>query len=696
MHKFDIVTNSNEKKNAAGRIVKLRKEIERHRYLYHVLDKPEISDAALDSLKHELEQLEFTYPELITPDSPTQRIGGKARKEFSKVRHERAMLSFNDAFSQEEILAWVKRNEYFLESRVLGGWYGELKIDGLAVSLVYRDGILVSGSTRGEGIIGEDVTANLRTIEALPMKLRDSTVIARDLEKAGFLQASKLLKQGWPREIEVRGEVFMNTADFVLLNKAQKKAGLSPYANPRNVAAGSVRQLDPAITASRRLDSFAYDLINDFGQRTHEEAHAILKILGFKTNTHNKFCASIEDVFDFHHKKATLREGLPYEIDGIVVIVNDNSLFTKMGVIGKAPRGAVAYKFALKEAETIVENIKVQVGRTGALTPVATLKPVEIGGVTIRHASLHNADEIERLGLRIKDTVIVARAGDVIPKVLRVLPSLRPKNAVKFTMPSKCPSCGSKVEKLSGDVILRCKNKKCPSRNREWLYHFTSRAAFDIVGLGPKILNRLLDEGLIEDAADIFSLKPQDLSQLFRFGDKSAKNICDSIAKRKIIPLEKFIYALGIPNVGEETAIVLAQKYGSLDKIIKATNESLDDIEDIGSLTAQSIATWFVNKNNSALIKKFKKAGIVVLPHKKELAGSVLAGKTFVLTGSLALLTRDEAKAKIRHVGGTISESVSSNTNFVVVGSEPGEKYEKAKKLGIKTINEEEFIKMLQ
>ena len=689
--------NLKERIKIEDRINKLRKEIEKHRYLYHVLDSPEISDSALDSLKHELEQLENQYPELITLDSPTQRIGGEAKKEFAKVVHSSPMLSFTDVFSEEEFGAWGRRNEDFIDKTISDGFYCELKIDGLAVSLIYKNGVFTTGSTRGNGAIGEEVTMNLKTIEAIPLKLREPEIIYSELKKAGFEKAVNFFRSGWPKELEVRGEVFMNTKDFLTLNKIQTKNNKPLFANPRNVAAGSIRQLDPKITSSRRLDSFAYDLVTDMGQVTHEEIHKILKILGFKTNSHNKFCADVNEVMAFHKKWGIDRDKLAYEIDGVVVIVNDIGTFKSFSVVGKAPRGAVAFKFALKEAETIVEDIKIQVGRTGALTPVAVLKPVQIGGVTVQHASLHNADEIERLGLYIGDTVIIGRAGDVIPKVLRVLPAMRPRNARKFKMPSLCPSCGKKVERINAeDVIIRCINKDCPAKHREWLYHFTSRAAFDIVGLGPKILDRLLEEGLIEDGADIFTIDPKVIATLSQFGERSAQKLYTSIEKSKTIPLERFIYALGIPNVGEETSLVLAQHFGTLDRMVKATAEELNNIEDIGDLTAKSIADWFKNLQNRKLIQKFLKVGLKILLVKKQTTPGKLTNKSFVLTGIMDSMSRDKAKQRIREAGGKISESVSKNTDFVVVGSEPGDKYKKAKQIGIKTINEKELLELLK
>ena len=682
------------KKQAAERIKKLRSEIERHRYLYHVMDAPEISDAALDSLKHELSRLEERFPEFRTADSPTQRVGGEPRKEFAKIPHEAPMLSFNDAFSEDEIRAWAKRNNDVAGGMVRGGWYAELKIDGLAVSLIYRKGLFTVGSTRGDGRIGEDVTMNLRTIEAIPLRLRDPKDVYADLKKAGFVRAAEAFSTGWPDELEVRGEVFMTTKEFNSLNKRQEKAGLPQYANPRNVAAGSIRQLDPKVTASRRLDSFAYDLVADMGQITHHDVHEMLRIFGFKINTENKYCRTLDEVFSLHSVWSKKREHLAYEIDGIVVLVDDIPTFVRLGTVGKAPRGAIAYKFALREAETVVEDIRVQVGRTGALTPVAVLRPVEIGGVTIRHATLHNEDEIARLGLRIGDTVIVGRAGDVIPKVSRILPNLRPPKSKVFVMPGKCPVCATAVVRKRGDVIVKCPNEACPAKHREWLYHFTSRPAFDIVGMGPKVLDSLLDEGLIEDGADIFTLSVDDFLSLPRFAERSAKKLHAAIAARTSISLSRFLYALGIPNVGEETARDLAEYFGSLERISAASREDFDALSNIGDATAGSIADWFENRRNRNLLEKFKKAGVRVTREAQKEKGK-LSGRTFVLTGALEHMTRDDAKRHIREAGGAVSEAVSRKTDYLVVGAEPGEKYGKAKQLGVVILTEREFLELI-
>lgn len=671
---------------AKKRIEKLKKLINHHRYLYHVLDREEISQSALDSLKKELFDLEQNFPEFISLDSPTQRIAGKPLKKFEKVKHPQPMLSFNDAFSEKDINDWLERISKLLTPEEVKqiDFFCELKIDGLAIELVYKNEILKSGSTRGDGIIGEDVTQNLKTIESIPLRLRKKEIKGQERERRGTVP-----------QVVVRGEVFISKKELERVNKEQLRQGLSLYANPRNLAAGSVRQLDPKITTSRCLDSFAYDLISDLGQKTHEEEHQILKTLGFKTNPHNKYCKDLKEVFEFHKFAQKLRERLIYEIDGIVVQVNNNKIFEELGVVGKAPRGAIAFKFPLKQATTVVEDIKVQVGRTGALTPVAYLKPVQIGGVTISRATLHNEDEIKRLGIKIGDTVIIGRAGDVIPDIVKVLPELRTGKEKTFKMPERCLVCGSKIIKSEGEVMSRCSNPKCFAQQRRYFEHFISKSAFDIVGLGPKIVDRFIEEGLVSDPADLFNLKEGDISILKRFGQKSAQNLISAIQSKKKIPLAKFIYALGIRNVGEETSQDLAEYFRTLEKLKKANFEELQKIMDIGPVVAESIFEWFSQKRNLEFLEKFKKAGIKIIEEKKP-KYQPLKGKIFVLTGALETITREEAKEKIRLFGGEISESVSKKANFVVVGKEPGSKFEIARKLGVKIINEREFLKIIK
>lgn len=672
-----------DKKEAKQRIDKLKETINRHRYLYHVLDKQEISDAALDSLKKELFDLEQQYPDLITQDSPTQRVGGKPLKEFKKVKHLQRMLSLNDAFSTEDMQDWQERFLKLVSQEEKGkvDYYCELKIDGLAIELTYKNGVLETGSTRGDGNVGEDITQNLRTVDAIPLTIKPP--------------------KGAPSEIVVRGEVFMNKKEFNRINKEQEQKGLPVYANPRNIAAGSVRQLDPKITAERKLDSFAYDLLTDLASpvgygrgaiKTHEDKHKILKELGFKTNKNNKYCKSLEEVLEFREYWIKQREKLDYEIDGVVVLINKNEIFEKLGIVGKAPRGGIAYKFPQAQSTTKVLDIKVQVGRTGAMTPVAVLEPVQVTGITITRATLHNEDEIKRLGLKIGDTVIVGRAGDVIPDIIKVLPELRTGNEKTFKMPTVCPSCGFKLEKSETEVLLRCPNAKCVAKQRRGFYHFVSRSAFNMDGLGPKIIDRLMDEGLVQDPSDLFDLKEEDVVALERFAEKSAENLVKSIQDKRQITLAKFIYALGIRNVGEETAIDLSKHFNNLGKIRQAKLEDIDSILDIGPVVAKSIYEWFQDKGNQKFLDRLEeKVKIINLQPTNQKLG----GKTFVITGTLNSMSRDEVRAKIRDLGGSVSESVSSKTDYVVVGSDPGSKAEKAKKLGVKTLNEQEFLSLI-
>jgi len=689
------------------RIEKLKKVINHHRYLQHVLDRQEISPAALDSLKKELFDLEESHPELITPDSPTQRVGGKPLEKFAKVRHPKPMLSFNDAFSQEDMKDWLERNSKLLEKSEIAEihFFCEPKLDGLAIELIYGNGIFKTGSTRGDGILGEDVTRNLKTIESVPLKLKEVKEISKGLGK----------------DVVVRGEAVITKKNFEIINKRQKESGQVLFANPRNLAAGSIRQLDPKITNQRKLDVTVYDLItraaakgedegkpprgqtsspSDFGQETHEKSHEILEAMGFKTNNKfSRYCRNLSEIFDFHNYWLKNREKLPYEIDGLVVTINNNKIFEKLGVVGKAPRGAIAFKFPLKEATTIVEDINIQVGRTGAITPVAILKPVQIGGVTISRATLHNEDEIKRLGLKIGDTVVVGRAGDVIPDIVRVLPGLRTGKEKEFHLSKVCPACGTKLVKSEKEVVWRCPNSKCFAKRRRSFHHFVSKGAFNIVGLGPKIIDKLINAELILDPADLFELEEGDVSPLEHLAEKSARNIISAIQARERVTLPKLIYALGIRNVGEETSRDLAEHFGTLEKLKKADLQDLEKIKEVGPVVAKSVFDWFSSKRNSELLEKLKKVGVKIESPafaKAQARKQKLKGKTFVLTGSLETMARDEAKEKIRSLGGEISESVSQKTDFIVAGKEPGSKFQEAKKLGVKTIGEEEFLNMLK
>jgi len=699
------------------RIEKLKAEINHHRYLYNVEDKEEISEAALDSLKNELFKLEAEHPEFITSDSPTQRIAGKPLEKFIKVAHSSQMMSLFDAFNPGDMEDWEKRliklipgatpprPSPFLRpgsGRDKGegekglDYFCELKLDGLAVALRFTNGLFTLGATRGDGKVGEDVTSNIKTIESIPLRLRVPT--EAEFKKIGLNEAQikKLIKEITKGGIEVRGEVVMSKKVFTKLNKQYKKEGRPQLANPRNGAAGSIRQLDPRLAAERKLDFYAYSLVTDIGLERHEQELSIIKLLGIKTLKENKFCKDMPAVNKFHDYSEGRRDKLPMQVDGLVVKVNNLKLWPRLGIVGKGPRYMMAYKFAGEQATTKVEKVNWQVGRTGILTPVALLEPVSVGGVTITHATLHNMDEIQRLRLKIGDTVIVERAGDVIPKIIKAFPKLRTGREKKITLPEKCPMCLSKVEKVEGEVAWRCSNKDCYAVNLRQLIHWASRGALDIEGLGKKIIEQLLKEGLVNDVADFYSLTAGDLKPLERFAEKSAENLVLAIKGKKEIDLDRFLIGLGIRHIGEESAIELAKQFGSLEKIKKASLEELDSIHDFGSIMAKSLYGWFRDKKNLELLNKLQKEGVRVRQRTIDKKQRKLAGKTFVLTGALDSLTREEAKAKIRELGGNISASVSKKTDFVVAGDSPGSKYEKAKKLGVEVIGEKEFLGMLK
>ncbi len=695
------------KSQAKKRIEKLRKVIRQYRYAYHVLDKSLIPDEALDSLKKELFDLEQQFPELITLDSPTQRVAGKPLKFFRKVVHQVPMISLNDAFSEQDMKDWYKRIKEILPSQAKIEFYCEHKFDGLAISLQYKNGVLIVASTRGNGREGEDVTLNIKTIEAIPLRLLEPKEVIENLQHYGLERLAKRFKKDFPQYLEARGEVILDKAEFARINKERVKKGLSPYANPRNVAAGSVRQLDSKITASRHLDSYMYELVTDVGQRTHQEEHLILRSFGFKSPLKdNRLVNSLDGVFSYHRDVFRQREKLPYEIDGVVVIVNNNRYFDMLGTVGKAPRGAIAYKFPPREATTQVKDIIVQVGRTGALTPVAILKPVLIGGTIVSRTTLHNKEEIKRLGLRIGDTVVVSRAGDVIPQIVKVLPELRTGQEKSFRMPTHCPICGTSVVEDKGGIIVRCPNPHCPARSQEALYHFSGKGAFDMKGIGPKLINKLLDEGLIQDAADLFDLQEGDVAELERYGVKSSRNIIAAIQKAKLIPFARFLYSLNIRHVGEETALLLATylqrktnnkiSLSNLGRIASSiTRKEWENIPSIGPEVGKAIFDWFHDKRNIQFLQKLNARGVrLVLARPKQGKGK-LTGLTFVLTGVLDSMSRENAKRKIEQEGGKVHDSVSSKTDYVIVGKNPGSKYDKAKELGVKIIREEEFIKML-
>ena len=711
---------------AQKRIEKLRQEINHHRYLYHALDRPEISDGALDSLKNELFKLEQAFPELITPDSPTRRVGGKALARFKKIRHSSPMTSLYDAFSKQDMIDWQERNARLIPGEKFG-YYCELKLDGLAMALSYRNGILAEGATRGDGQTGEQVTENLKTIEAIPLALRlpsEAELFNIGLDKKQIESVIIAIKTG---ELEARGEAIMPLKVFSELNKKYQKAGKPLMQNPRNAAAGSIRQLDPKITAERRLDFYAYALGTDFDLARHEQEHELAKLIGFKVIAGNRFCKDLEAVFRFHQEQEKTRQKQPFEFDGVVVAVNELALWPRLGVVGKGPRYMMAYKFAAEQATTKVLEVIWQVGRTGVLTPIAVMEPVRVGGVTVTHSTLHNLDEINRLGLRVGDTIILERAGDVIPKVTSVLIKLRTGGEKKIQPPSRCPICMSPIIRPAGEVALRCSNKDCYAVNFRSLAHWTSRAAADIPGLGPKIIEQLMKVGLVRDLADIYQLTIDDLLPLERFAEKSVDNLIKAIESRKKLELARFIYGLGIHHVGEETAILLAKEFSifpasagprrgggnfqfsnnsSISQFSKRMQElKLEDLQslpDVGPIVAQSIYDWFHNEKNLELSKKLERNGIsIVIPKSlpRRQAGKTqnpkFQNKTFVLTGSLKGLTRDEAKQRIRSLGGEVSESVSKNTDFVVAGEAAGGKLAKAKKLGVKIIDEQEFLARL-
>lgn len=694
------MSNSNlTKKEAQKRILKLRDVINEHRYCYHVLDAPTMSDAALDSLKHELDKLERQYPKLITLDSPTQRVGGRALDKFEKIRHKKPMLSLEDAFSEEELNDWRDRIQRIIPTQKFE-YFAELKVDGFAVSLVYKNGIFIQGSTRGDGKVGEDVTQNLKTIASIPLKLE----IRQKFPSKTIERNTKILiKKG---EIIVRGEVYMSKKAFESVNKERAKSDLPLYANPRNTAAGSIRQLDPKIAASRQLNFLAYDIVTDLGQKTHQDKHQIVRALGFKVGK-DKYCSDLSEVIEFWQGIEKKRDKLSYQIDGIVVSVNSNDNFAKLGTVGKAPRGMVAFKFQAEEGTTIVKDIIIQIGRTGVLTPVALLKPVKIGGALITRATLHNEDEIKKLDVRIGDTVIVQRAGDVIPNITEVIKNLRSGNEKKFHMPKICPACDSAIVRAEGEAAHRCISKTCGAQQKERLAHFVSKKGFNIDGLGVKIINQLMDEGIVSEPSDIFTLTRGDLIPLERFAQRSADNLVEAIEKSKKITLPKLIFSLGIRYIGEETAILLMRLIqNSGFKIRNAENlmvffqnQSLEDLENvhgIGEVAGREIYDWFRNKRNIHLLKELNRYRIEIealAPRRTKLK---FKEKTFVLTGEMEKFTREEAKTKIREMGGDISSSISKKTNFIVVGKNPGSKYEKAKKLGVKIINEKEFLKILE
>jgi DNA ligase (NAD+) len=654
----------------------LREKIRHHEYRYYVLDDPEISDADFDALMNELKRLEAEHPKLVTPDSPTQRVGGKPREGFVKAKHSSPMLSLDNAYSEDELRDWERR-AHELTGRTDLEYMCELKLDGMSLALVYSDGRLERGITRGDGSIGEDVTLNVRTVRSIPLS------ISKD----------KLKKAEIPADFEVRGEMLMPLAAFRKLNEERERQGLATFANPRNFTAGTVRQLEPSITAQRRMDYFAYFLLKDgvtFFDRQSKAMDA-MELAGFKVNPNRKLVKNLEEVWKFIQSWEAKRESLPYEIDGIVVKVDRTAWQRELGFTGKAPRWAIAYKFAARGAVTQIEDIVPNVGRTGKLTPVAWLKPVPIGGTTVSRATLHNMDFIEQLGVKIGDWVEVERGGDVIPKVVRVVEDKEhPRGHKKFEMPSHCPVCGGNVVRTPGEADHRCVNANCPAKLQGTILHFASRHVMNIDGLGEALVSQLNERGLVKNVADLYKLTKDDLLQLERMGEKSAENVLAEIEASKKLPLERVIYGLGIRFVGERTAQFLAEHFGSLDAIMKASAEELEEVNEVGPRIAESIVEFFGDEHNRKLVSDLRKAGLTFTGQRKE-KGTKLAGKTFVLTGTLARHTRDEAKKMIEDAGGRVSGSVSKKTDYVVAGSDAGSKLDKARELGVNVIGEEEL-----
>ena len=659
-------------KDPTREIEQLREELRRHEHLYYVADAPEITDAEYDALMRQLQALEEQHPELITPDSPSQRVGGKPREGFVKVRHSVPMLSLDNALNEKELRDFDRRVRELLDGAPFR-YVTELKMDGLSMAAHYQDCAFVRAVTRGDGQVGEDVTENARTIRSLPLRVRSDLTA-----------------------FEVRGETVMNRRAFERLNAERDEKGLSRFANPRNAAAGSLRVLEPQITASRRLDYYTYFLFVE-GRRafdSHWESLEAMAHMGFKVNTHRRLCDSVDEVLAFCAGWETRREELPYEIDGVVVKVDSIAQQVALGFTAKSPRWAIAYKYPARQAVTTVESIEVQVGRTGALTPVARLKPVEVGGVTVARATLHNEDEIERLGLEIGDEVVIERSGDVIPKVVRV--SSQGSYRKTFHMPSHCPVCGGRIVREEGEAASRCININCSARLKESILHFASRGVMNIDGVGEALVDQLVDRGLVKSVADLYDLTEESLLTLERMGKKSAANILRNIANSRKNPLPRVITALGIRFVGERTAVFLAEHFGSMEKIGAATLEELQGAEEVGPKVAESIFQFFREPRNQELIERLFAAGLEFTYKSTRPPGGPLKGLTFVLTGTLPHLSRDEVKKLIESAGGKVAGSVSKKTNYLVAGEDPGSKLEKAHELGVPVLDEPHLLELLR
>jgi len=670
--------------NLQDELDSLREKIRHHEYRYYVLDDPEISDAEFDRLMNELKQLEAERPELITPDSPTQRVGGKPREGFVKVPHSVPMLSLDNAYSEDELRSWERR-VHELSGRKDIEYVCELKLDGMSLALRYEGGKLARGITRGDGSTGEDVTSNVRTVRSVPLSV----------------PSDKLKKAGIPADFEVRGEMLMPLESFRKMNEEREKHGLSLFANPRNATAGTVRQLEPSITAQRRLDFFAYILIANSVPGNARPTSAqwdtlnALDSAGFKVNPRRALASNFDEVWNFIGEWEEKRESLPYEIDGVVIKVNSTAMQRQLGFTGKAPRWAIAFKYAARGGITQIEDILIQVGRTGKLTPVAALKPVPIGGTTVSRATLHNMDEIERLGVKIGDWVEVERGGDVIPKVTKVIDDKdHPRGRKLFHMPEKCPVCGGHVVRAEGEADHRCVNQKCPAKLRESILHFASRGVMNIDGMGDALVNQLTDRKIVKDVADIYQLTKADLLKLERMGEKSAENVLREIQNSKKLPLERVIYGLGIRFVGERTAQFLAEHFGEMSAIEKAGEEELQQVEEVGPRIAKSIVEFFAEPKNRELVEELRAAGLTMRGKKKE-RGTKLAGKTFVLTGTLPTYSRDEARKMIEDAGGKVTGSVSKKTDYVVAGADAGSKLDKAKELGVTVIDEKGMTELM-
>ncbi len=658
-------------KNIEKEIAKLRDEIRDHEHRYYVLDDPQISDFEFDKLMQRLKELELEHPDLVTPDSPTQRVGGAPAAELPKVRHSAPMMSLDNTYSVDDLRDFDRRVRE-LAGRDRVEYVAELKLDGLSMALTYQDGKLARGVTRGDGKVGEDVTFNIRTIRSVPLRL----------------EARKLALIGHPPQFEVRGEVIMTRKAFEQTNAQREAAGEPRFANPRNSAAGSIRQLDPRIVAERKLDMFVYYLQVQGAELAGEHAQALetLTKMGFKVNPHWRRCPAFDDLLSYIQQWETKRESLDYEIDGIVIKVNDTRLWQELGTTAKSPRWAVAYKYPARQATTRVMDIRAQVGRTGTLTPVADLEPVDVGGVTVSHATLHNMDEIDRLGVKIGDTVLIQRAGEVIPQVVKVVKHA--EDGRTFEMPKKCPVCGEEVHRAEGEVAYRCVNTACPAKLKESLLYFAGRRAMNIDGLGEALVDQLVDKGMVHDAADLYTLTHQQLADLERMGAKSAQNLIDEIERSKQAELARVIFALGMRFVGERTGQLLANHFGSLDKLANATPEELMEAEEVGPRLAEAIQEFFQEKRNREVIEKLRKAGLQFKQEQTHVSGGKLAGKQFVLTGTLPTYSRDQAKEMIEESGGRVVGSVSKKTDYVVVGADAGSKLDKARALGITTVDE--------